>query len=98
VLAEIATLMPAEPLAQSGCSAAAIRDASCDLRALRRLVTDSMLVRLAQFRAFSTLDDLPGSEPVEDIYALGQLLVYLQWPVLSQELDAAVEARTEVAP
>jgi NTE family protein len=65
----------------------------CDAFELRQLVRLTMAERLTDFRAASTLDDLPSRKRVEHLYALGQLLVYLQWPQFARAMDSVAAAR-----
>ena len=75
------------------CAPVAAFPGLCDAFELRRLVKVEVAEMLTQFRAASTLDDLPSRKRVDALYALGQLLVYLQFPLLQLEMDAAVEER-----
>ena len=58
---------------------------------LRKLVRAAVAAQLTDFRAASTLDDLPSPERVELLYSLGQMLVYLQWPELARAMDSAIK-------
>jgi hypothetical protein len=69
----------------------------CDAFELRQMVKAAVAQMLTQFRAASTLDDQPPREQVDALYALGQLLVYTQWPEIQRQMDAAVDARNRTA-
>lgn len=62
-----------------------------DKLAFRRALSDAMDKKLATFRATSTLDDLLAEDQAEDLYALGQLMVYIAWPRLERAMNNALE-------
>lgn len=92
VLAEIVNLLPEDSREAALAALQQFNTTNQEEHAatLRNLVRAAVAVQLADFRAASTLDDLPSPERVEHLYSLGQMLVYLQWPELVRAMDAAV--------
>ena len=62
-----------------------------DMRAFRRALSAAMKDKLLTFRSTSTLDDLLSREQVEDLYTLGQLMVYIAWPRIEVAMNNALQ-------
>ena len=65
----------------------------CDAVELRLAIHASFKEALEAFRATSTLDDQLSPERVDDLYRLGQMLVYMNWRELDRTMSAALSRR-----
>jgi hypothetical protein len=63
---------------------------AADAPGLRRALEASMDSRLQAFQDTSTLDDLLPRERVENLFALGQLMVYGAWPRIERAVSEAL--------